>query len=270
VLCLLDHRKITLSQENLKLIEIFSEYLAYEIERGKLENQLLQAQSMKVLGQLTAGVAHEVRNPLNAILAVTEALFQHIGDNPDYKPYIVHIREQVQRLSALMTDLLELGRPINKEKLTNIPVAVVVKGVMSSWQHSPYAERCNVQLIEPSRARKWKIKADSTKIQQVFFNLLLNSAQHSPDHSEIRFAITEPIDHTIVLKVSDHGSGIPPEHINRVFEPFFTTRKGGTGLGLSIVRHIVEMHGGSISLYNNVPPPGLTVEVRLPFVEHES
>ena len=75
-----------------------------------------------------------------------------------------------------------------------------------------------------------------------------------------------PEDSFVAVRVIDKGKGIPPELVDRVFEPFFTTRKGGTGLGMSIVKHIVEMHQGLILLSNNAPPPGLTVEVRLPVV----
>ncbi|MFH0921112.1 MAG: PAS domain S-box protein [Fibrobacterota bacterium] len=112
VLMAMDNKERIFTEDEYHLINIFTEYLVHEIYHIKLGQEAGQDKQMKILGQLTSGVAHEVRNPLNAIMAVSEALFQAIGKNPEYQPYIVHIREQVKRLSALMTELLELGRPI--------------------------------------------------------------------------------------------------------------------------------------------------------------
>lgn len=263
IICGLDPAERDFSDNELHLIGIFSKYLTHELEQISFEKQLNQNMQLKMLGQLTSGVAHEVRNPLNAITAVTESLFQDIGNKPEYQTHMMHIRNQVERLSNLMVDLLELGRPINKTKISDVTVASVIAGVMSSWQHLPLSRKCRIQLIQPSMARKWTLNADSGKLQQVFLNLLQNAAQHSPENSEISLMIRPPKNGRITIKITDKGSGIPPKDMERMFEPFYTTRKGGTGLGLSIVKHILEVHGGSITLSNNNPPPGLTVKVIL-------
>jgi signal transduction histidine kinase len=113
------------------------------------------------------------------------------------------------------------------------------------------------------------VLADGRRLQQVFLNLLDNAAQHSPEGSEIQVVICEPEGRVCRTQVIDRGSGIPPEILSRIFEPFFSTRRGGTGLGMSIVKHIVEVHGGTITIVNNDPPPGCTVEVRLPIGDEE-
>ena len=233
-------------------------------ERKRLEERLRKAEQMKLLGQLTSGVAHEVRNPLNAIMAVTEALFEEIGDNPDYNPYMVHIRSQVERLSALMTDLLELGKPINESRLVRISLSSILTNVLSAWQHSPLKDKCVIHRLQPSSARQWYVLADPGKIQQVFYNLLENACQNGPPGSDIHFFISSPRENIVTVRVVDQGPGIPHQNTERVFEPFFTTRKGGIGLGLSIVKHVLALHHGEIVLRNNEPPPGLTAEIRLP------
>ena len=111
------------------------------------------------------------------------------------------------------------------------------------------------------------ILSDAKKLQQVFINLLDNAVQHSPEGSPIRIEVLPPAGGRIEVRVIDQGTGLPAEILPRVFDTFFTTRRGGTGLGLSIVKHIIEKHGGTIRLANNDPPPGCTVSVVLPVLE---
>jgi signal transduction histidine kinase len=114
------------------------------------------------------------------------------------------------------------------------------------------------------------VLADSQKLQQVMVNLLDNAAQHSPDGSEIQMIIDRSADGMCRVRITDRGSGIPKENLQRIFEPFFSMRKGGTGLGMSIVKHIVDAHQGMVSIENNAPPLGCTVEIRLPCAGEEN
>lgn len=233
-------------------------------ERLQLGEQLRNFHGMRAVGELAAGVAHEVRNPLNAILAVTEALFQDLNATPEYTPYLETIKVQVERLSKLMRELLELGRPIQQSRMSREALPEICATAIALWQNSPRSPHPAVVLVKPEDTRNCLVTADSSKLQQVFINLLENAVQHSPAGSEIRIVITGPADGRHTVRVIDQGSGLRPENLARVLEPFFTTRKGGTGLGLSIVRHIVQSHNGEITIWNNNPPPGCTVEVRLP------
>ena len=205
------------------------------------------------------------RNPLNGILAISEALFKSIGDNEEYLPYLEHIRSQVHRLSALMKGLLDLGKPLSPDEFFDQPIKDIIGSVMDSFRHSSRHKQREIEVVCTQSCTQ-RVRVDSVKIQQVFFNLLENACDHSPETSKISVEITGPDEGYSVIKVSDQGVGISPELLSRVFEPFFTTRKGGTGLGLSIVKHIVEMHGGGISLSNNAAGPGATAEVRLPIL----
>ena len=232
-------------------------------EREEMELRLLESQQMELMGRLVSGVAHEVRNPLNAIVSVSEALFDEIGDNEEYAPYMKHIRTQVDRLTALMTDLLQYGRAPQLE-LMRQPLVEVCRAVLSLWDDSPFSKTHSVKLAEPPGSEQLEIHADSAKLQQVLLNLLDNAAQHSPEGSAIQLTVCEPEGDQARIEVVDAGSGIPPEVLPRVFEPFVSKRKGGTGLGLSIVKRIVESHGGEVAIRNNEPPPGCTVEVSLP------
>ena len=238
-----------------------------EEERAKLEARLREAQKMEVIGSLAGGVAHEVRNPLNAIMALTDALDREVGGNPEYKAFMMHMRTQVDRLTTLMNDLLELGKPVEQSKLRTEPLTEIVAISVDAWKQSKYGRGREVAVSVAGPAEGTYILADAKKLQQVFINLLDNAAQHSTEGSSVRIEVPPPADGKAEVRVVDQGSGIPTEILPRVFDTFFTTRRGGTGLGLSIVKHIIEKHGGSIAMVNNDPPPGCTVSVTLPVLE---
>lgn len=237
-----------------------AEILNYE--QLEMKRQLSQTQEIRLLGLLTSGVAHEVRNPLNAISVVLEALFQEIGDNPEYLPYKEHVLVHVDRLKRLMQDLLELGKPIEKSKIVSRSIVEIIKESVSLWKSSGLHEKAEV-VLELDPEENLFVMGDPLKLQQVFVNLLENASQHSPEGSEITIVLGKR-GKIISIGIIDRGIGIKKEIMGRIFEPFFTTRKKGTGLGLSIVKHIIEVHEGTITLRNNEPPPGCTVEVLLP------
>ena len=240
-------------------------------EQTKLEAKLREAKTLEAVGRLASGVAHEVRNPLNAILSISEALFSEpeIKGNDEYAPYIQHIRSQVKRLSDLMKDLLELGRPVSQANLVTVPLQNVCQDALHLWKATETAKEHPICVSYEFQSGGPLVLADSTRLQQALINLLDNAAQNSPSGSKIDMKIEKQDGHSVVIKVRDCGSGIPPEKIALIFNPFFTTRKGGTGLGLSIVKHNLENMGGVISIKNNEDQPGCTAEVKLP-IEKES
>jgi PAS domain S-box-containing protein len=252
-----------------KLVEA-TERIKLSLASGiRLETELLEAKKMETIGQLAAGVAHEVRNPLNAILSLTEALFRErgIAANPEYDPYIVHIRSQVGRLSQLMKDLLELGRSIPASSLQPVQLHQVCSDTVTLLASSGLLETRRVTVVSDHTSADALVLADPVKLQQVLFNVLENAAQHTPAGGEILLFLVPAArcaPFMAVVQITDCGEGIPADRIERVFDPFYTGRKGGTGLGLTLVRHFIEHMGGSVAIANNQPPPGCTVEIRIP------
>jgi len=268
-ICAMDYEDRSFTEDEIRLIEIFSRYVAYEFERNVMETQLRQLDRMKILGQMAAGVAHEVRNPLNAILAITEALFQDIGDNPEYKPFLDHIRTQVDRLSRLMGDLLDLGKPVRPSSLHQEFLPSICTATMDLWKQTPLSKTHKIHLALSSEKHNLTVMADSSRLQQVFLNLLENAAQHSPEGSEIQFIVSNPKGMTARIHVVDQGTGVSSENLQKIFEPFFTTRKRGNGLGLSLAKNTIQAHSGNIVIKNNDPLPGCTVEISLPVVQED-
>ena len=261
---IMDPKERKFSDSEIQLVRIFARYIAFEIEREAMEVRLLNAQKMEVIGNLAGGVAHEVRNPLNAIMIFTETLSRDLANNSKYKPLIFHIQSQVDRLSELMKDLLNLGKPVEYSNLRRESLNAICLASLDLWKHSQVSQSFSVQLLQPKGNSVVYVTADSQRLQQVFINLLDNAAKHSPGGSEILLLIKKPRGKLCTIQITDHGSGIPDHLLPRVFEPFFSTVRSGTGLGLSIVKHIVETHDGSIEIFNNTPPPGCTVEIKLP------
>jgi PAS domain S-box-containing protein len=261
-------------EDEIHVLDIFARYISYELEKARLDNQLHQDQGMKVLGQLAAGVSHEVRNPLNAILGLTDVLAQDLSRDPEYQEIFTHIRLQVDRLSNLMRDLLELGKPIEPAKMNSVRVDKLLESAVMLFVESPEGRDHPVDVVADKTGGGCYVIGDGTKLQQAFLNLLGNAADHSPAGCPIRVEVVSSSPPWLCLRFVDQGSGIPQENLSRLFEPFFTTRKGGTGLGLSIVRHLIEAHGGSVLIRNNADQRGATVEVKLPSaqvrVNHEA
>jgi PAS domain S-box-containing protein len=233
-------------------------------DRKKAEAALIEANEMKLLGQLTSGVAHEVRNPLNGIMAIMGALSKELSDSVRFEPYMQHMRNQVTRLTTLMEDLLALGRPLREENMREVSLVSIVETAVGTWRETMQTSTPIVKIDNPDNPEQCLIRADATNMTQMIINLLENAYHHSPKDAEIMCRVHGKVTNTVILCIKDRGTGIAQEILPRIFEPFFTMRKGGTGLGLSIVRHIVEIHQGSIFAYNNTDGPGATFEVVLP------
>ncbi len=238
-------------------------------EQKKMEKELFAAKKMEIIGQLAGGVAHEVRNPLNAILSISEALFQEegIAGRGEYQEYIEHIRTQVNRLSKLMTDLLGLGKPSKSMNIRPVPMGQLCANTVKLWQLTKVAQEYPVTCCcDPAAADLW-VLADSMRLQQAILNLMDNAAQCSPKGSGINLHVFKPGPRMLALRIQDSGVGIAQEKFDRIFEPFFTLRAKGTGLGLTLVKHFIERMGGEISIRNNEPAPGCTAELVLNLAE---
>lgn len=227
-----------------------------------LQESLRRSETMAAMGQLVAGVAHEVRNPLFGISATLDAFETRFGERKEYQNYLGVLRAEAERLNSLMRELLEYGKPHSLHLAEESLSETVARAVENS--HA-VAERLSVRvenLIEDGAAT---VLIDSERMVQVFQNLIDNAIQHSPRGGVVRIEARETGsdgDRWIECMISDSGPGFRAEDLPNIFKPFFTRRRGGTGLGLSIVQRIIEEHQGGISLGNR-EGGGATVQVRL-------
>lgn len=254
---------------NLKSILLVSfdvtDYKQTEERNRELLEKLQKAQMMEAMGRLVAGVAHEVRNPLNAIQATADAMLQDLGEHPEHRPALEIIGSQVNRLSSLMRELLELGSPMQPSRMSQEALQNLCVAAIQLWKQTHRDETHRILMDSPRQ--EILVKVDAARMQQVLLNLFDNAAQHSSPGAEIRVQVSRN-GVSVIIRVIDRGTGIRPENLPFLFEPFFTTRRGGTGLGLSLVKHAVESCGGDVVIFNNAKGPGCTVEVRLPAWEN--
>ena len=231
----------------------------------EMEKRLQQAKSMETIGLITAGVAHEVRNPLFAISTLAKGLETKLADHRNCSEFTLQIQDQVRRLNDLMADLLALGRPADPSRFLPVDMRDVVADAVRTLSASDAGlpERCVLDIGED----RMEVVGDRARLSQVFVNLLNNAAtlSHPDEKIGIRFL---PAKGLLRIQVSDRGPGIPGDLVPSLFEPFQSRRKGGTGLGLAIVRKIVNEHGGAVFAQNNSPAPGATFTIHLPLADH--
>lgn len=234
-------------------------------ETKQMEQQLLQSEKMATIGEMAAGIAHELRNPLAAISGAAEVL-DASGDIQSHNQGLMNIiTRECTRLQNSITDFLSFSKPIEPEK-EFVPLLPLVKEIIQILQHTQdWPEKCKSVLDIPDKMDCW---ADPQQIHKMLLNLLHNSCIALRNMAgEIRVIAKEVEDETgaekTVIIISDTGKGISDLIINKIYEPFFTTRENGTGLGLSIVKQIVDTHGGTITI-TSTENQGTTAEVWLP------
>jgi PAS domain S-box-containing protein len=228
-------------------------------ERNRREAALQRSETLSAMGALVTGVAHEVRTPLFSISATLDAYEGLLADAQEREEFTGLLRSQVRRLTNLMSDLLDYAKP-PALSLTRGSLAPVLHRAVVSCTSA--ATEAGVVLAEDVSPGIGDIERDEGRLEQVFQNLLANAVQLAPRGSTVRLA-ARASSRGVSCTVEDQGPGLPGGDLPRVFEPFFTRRKGGTGLGLSIVRRIVEEHGGSVTAGNR-PEGGAVFTVWLP------
>lgn len=232
----------------------------------RLEEQLIQAEKLAAMGQMLAGVAHELNNPLTAILGVTELLGDREGLDESVKRQLDLTHRQARRAARIVQNLLDFSRPAAPQKKL-LDVNGIVERTLQLHEHSLSRNHIEVDFIP--LAGPPGVVGDANQLMQIFLNLLTNGeyAIHEVrDSGRVRIRISRD-DSRLAITFQDDGVGISPEALPRIFDPFYTTKRpgGGTGLGLSICMSIVREHGGVIEA-ESLPAGGSAFTVYLPIV----
>jgi PAS domain S-box-containing protein len=234
-------------------------------ERRRAEEERARLQTMGALGHLVGGLAHEVRNPLFAISATLETLLPAIED-PQYQPLreaFENLREPTARLNELMSELLEYGKPLS-QNLTEGSLNAVVRQAVADC--GPLAAERGVQLDVRLNGRELRVGMIHRRLLMAVGNLIQNAIQHTPRGGTVSVELEEiEAEGGAWARCSfkDSGCGFKAQDLPRIFDPFFTRRRGGTGLGLSIVQRIAEEHKARIAAGNR-PEGGAVVTLDLP------
>ena len=216
-------------------------------QKQKLEEQLQRAERLAGLGQLVAGVAHEVRNPLGIIKGTVQLMQRDMEAEPALEKYQEHLQvlqEQVNRQNRVVEELLGYARPV-KPQFGPVSIPEVLDSVLAFL--GPALRQQGIVLEKHIQAGLPTVQGDGEKLKQVFVNLLLNGKEALPKGGRMTIEVKTD-GNWLEVKTGDNGSGIEPEHLYHIFEPFFSTKEAGTGLGLSIAKQLVELHQGELTV----------------------
>ena len=246
----------------LGMAAIFHNQNTHLMEVRALEAKVEHRERLSALGNLAATVAHEVRNPLNAISMGLQRLkveFQPEDDPEDYSRLTELMLGEVHRLNSIVEQFLSLARPV-EIKAEALPVQEILKELAAL--EDSHARQSNVRIQVVASPNLPPLKADPSHLTQVLLNLMLNGFQAMP-HGGTLTLEAKTLNSNVLIAVTDTGTGIAPENLSRIFEPYFTTKAKGTGLGLAISRRIIEAHGGTIIAVNQASG-GCRFEISLP------
>ena len=247
----------------LEIARNITERKRVEEEEKRLQQELYLSRRLASIGELAAGVAHEINNPLTGILGFAERLLRKSSDG-EVSHDLQIIYSEAQRAAKVVQNLLTFARRREPRKeYSNINDIVQKALELRAYE----LKTGNIEVVTDLAPSLPEIMVDFLQIEEVFLNIILNSEQvMNETHGGGKLIIkTREIKDHIKISFTDDGPGIPPEHLDKVFDPFFTTRaeKGGTGLGLSACHGIVTEHGGKICAKSK-PGKGATVSVELP------
>lgn len=243
--------------------ELHAERVAHQRTLA-LHEALRRQETLSRIGALVAAVAHEVRNPLFAISSTLDAMRARLGDTPEVQRYFPVLGAQVERLTALMRDLLDYGKPA---ALSLEPTVAADLVAVSVEQVQAAATERSVTLAPPDvPPRLPLVLADRQRAVQVLQNLLLNAVQHAPAGGVVDVRLGHDTlggRAAVAFEVLDDGPGFADGEATRIFEPFYSRRAGGTGMGLALAHRLVHDHGGTISAANR-EGGGASLRVVLP------
>jgi len=228
-------------------------------EQMELEAQLNQAERLAALGQMCAGVSHEIRNPLGIIRSTAELMGGMDGSNDSQKKLSGVIIEESSRLNNIVTEFLDFARPL-KPNFQDCYLEEVLDKNLQFLE--PEFDKKKIAVHHNLDGRSLKLRADPQLLYRTFLNIFVNAVQSIENGGSITVNVEEEKNRYNV-EIEDTGCGISTENLSKIFNPFFSTKETGTGLGVSIVRNIIEGHGGTIRI-DSEEGEGTKVKIELP------
>jgi len=256
----------TYSPQELTLIAALTPQIGIALENAVLYKEqrerfrrMSRADKLATIGELAAGAAHEIRNPLTAIKSTLQYLGTKIKEDKENN-LLENALNETERIDEILSALLSFAWPSEIKKEAEDLIKILDESLeLISFQ----ARKMKVETMRIYPRDPVILTFDKSQLKQLFLNLFLNSVQSMPDGGELKIEIQRLPDEKILISISDSGEGIPEENLDKIFDPFFTTKKGGTGLGLSICYGIIQSHKGKIEIKNN-SGKGTTAFIQLP------
>jgi signal transduction histidine kinase len=259
-----------LSEKELDFAAAIAEQCALAIDKARLiekqqiqyDNLAIQADKLSSLGRMAAGIAHEINNPLAGILLYSSNLVKKVPETGPLKKGLEVIIHETMRCRGIIQDLLEFSRQREPVKALADLNGVINKALSILANEF----RINRITLEKSLSDHLpKVLIDVNQIEQVFINFFMNAIEAIQGQGQVSVhSFKDEDDQGVVVEIQDSGMGIPQEHLEKIFEPFFSTKQKGTGLGLAVNYGIIQKHGGQIRVRSQ-PGRGTTMTIRLPY-----
>jgi two-component system sensor histidine kinase HydH len=246
-------------------LKAFSQQMEEKIQKTtadlrKTEAQLIRSEKLAASGQLAAGIAHEIRNPLTSINILIQSIKQHLPSETPHREDFQVIEEEIHRINEIVDHFLQFAKPASPH-LEKSEVTSLFEETLQLLR--PQIKKLQISVEKDFRSLPF-ITIDNEQIKQVIFNLLMNAIQAMPGGGQLRLRGEVSKDgQWIQLSIQDSGVGIPPEDMDKLFDPFFSTKEGGMGLGLSIAHRIIDQHHGKIEVESS-PGEGTLFTISLP------
>jgi signal transduction histidine kinase len=259
------------SDEMGRLAQNFNEMAAELEKKRELEAQLQQAEKSAVVGRLGSAIAHEIRNPLNYInLTLDHLKTRYAPEDPENKAAFVkltvQLKNEVARINQQISDFLNYSRPA-KAELRSLDARKVVEDSLRIVEAEAAEKNVTISVVEQENVPA--IMGDPEFLRSVFNNLFINALQAMEERGgRLSVKISPDTDDRVAFEIADTGSGISPDNLSKIFEPYFSTKETGTGLGLAIVQKIVDVHSGTIDVESD-EGEGTKFVVRLPSSEKQ-
>lgn len=226
-------------------------------DRKRSEEMLIRSEKLSAIGQLAAGVAHEIRNPLTSLKGFTQLLSAKYPEQPHYFTIMAN---EIDRITLIVNEFMTLAKP-HFSQFNNEPLEPILQSVISILETQ--AILLNVELKVRYGSTRPSVYCNVDQLKQVFLNIIKNALEAMPQGGEVAITVTTKEDGYVHIRIKDGGLGIPEELIKRIGEPFLTTKEKGTGLGIMISSRIIEAHKGTLTI-NSVLNEGTVVEITLP------
>jgi len=229
----------------------------------RIEDEIELSRRLSAIGRLTSGVAHEVKNPINAIVVHLEVLRQKMKEvDPDTRRHVDVISSEIQRLDRVVQTLVDFTRPVEL-RLSDMDLRKVVEDVVTLA--SPAAEKHNVLIEREASPDALPVRIDVDLVKQAVLNIVLNGVQAMPNGGTLRLTVKREGDGALI-SVRDQGAGIPDNIRDKIFNLYFTTKTGGSGIGLAMAYRVVQLHHGSVE-FSTIMDHGSTFYLRFPLAE---
>ena len=256
-------RMISLILATIIITLLLGGFLGFLMAR-RVNEQLVRSAKMASLGQLSANIAHEIRNPLTSIKMRLYSLGEELKNNPTTKEDMNVITEEINRMERTVKNFLDFAR-LPEPNFESCDICQILEGTINLL--SPKAKAQNIQIQKKFSAMPYELKIDKEQMRQVFLNIILNSIEAMPSGGILEVEIDKnkdkELNNILEIKIKDTGSGIAADIKKKLFEPFFTTKTEGTGLGLFIASRIIQIHKGRLEVESGAGK-GSAMIIKLP------